>query len=77
MGLLQVTHLANYEGPEVMHDRVNIARQTATHPHDEIQCGRSGRSATYSEPFYINHEHYHCRREGGIGQTHHLYKGRP
>ena len=24
-------HLANYEGPEVMQDRVNIARQTAMH----------------------------------------------
>ena len=30
-----------------------------------------------SEPFYINHEHYHCQKEGGIEQTHHLYKGRP
>ena len=24
-------HLANYEGPEAMQDRVNIARQTAMH----------------------------------------------
>ena len=31
----------------------------------------------YTEPFYINHEHYHCLREVGIEQTHHLYKGRP
>ena len=30
-----------------------------------------------SEPFDINHEHYHCQREVGIEQTHHLYKGRP
>ena len=29
--LRAVIHLANYEGPEVMQDRVNIARQTAMH----------------------------------------------
>ena len=27
----------------------------------------------YTQPFY----HYHCQREVGVDQTHHLYKGRP
>ena len=30
-----------------------------------------------SEPFYLTHEHFHCQREVGVEQTHHLYKGRP
>ena len=37
----------------------------------------AGHAWTTSEPFYFNHENYHCQREVGIEQTHHLYKGRP
>ena len=27
----------------------------------------------YSEPFYINHEHYHCQREVGIVHLQYMY----
>ena len=38
---------------------------------------RAGESQRTILRTLITNTNYHCQREGGIEQTHHLYKGRP